>query len=401
MTLNEKRWSRRDFLKTAGAIGMGSIISPFVRPVHAGDEPMVVPRRPFGKTGVEVSILSFGGIMNIESKQRLLKKALNWGVTYWDTARIYSWGRSEKGIGKYLSKYPEDRKKIFLVTKSGAWTIKGMGDDLNASLERMQTDYVDLYFKHGIDRITDLNDDHKMWAEKAKAAGKIRFFGFSTHRNMEDCLLGAAKLGWIDGIMMSYNFRLMHSDRMKQAVDACAEAGIGLTAMKAQGGGQVKTDTDTELRLAGRFLKKGFTDDQAKLKAIWENPNIASICYRMPNMTLLQSMAAAATDKTSLSTRDRELLQHYARETRTDFCAGCADICESRINGRAPVSDVMRYLMYARAYGDLERARTHFRQIPQGVRDRMAGLDYSEAEQNCPQRMQIGRLMQEATVELA
>jgi len=401
MTKREQQWSRRDFLKTAGAIGMGSIISPFARPAHAGDEPNVVPRRPFGNTGVEVSILSFGGIMNIESKQRLLKQALNWGVTYWDTARIYSWGRSEKGIGKYLSKYPDDRKKIFLVTKSGAWTIKGMGNDLDASLERMQTDYIDLYFKHGIDSITDLNADHKKWAEKAKAAGKIRFFGFSTHRNMEDCLLGAAKLGWIDGIMMSYNFRLMHSDRMKQAVDACAGAGIGLTAMKAQGGGQVKTNTDTELRLAGRFLKKGFSDDQAKLKAIWENPNIASICYRMPNITLLQSMVTAAVHKTALSARDRELLQQYARETRSDFCAGCADICESKFNGWVPVSDVMRYLMYARAYGDLERARTHFRQIPQRVRNRMAGLNYSEAEQSCPQRMQIGRLIKEAMVELA
>jgi predicted aldo/keto reductase-like oxidoreductase len=400
MTKIEKQWSRRDFLKTAGAIGLGAVIPPFARSVHAADEPVVVPKRPFGKTGVDVSILSLGGIMNIESKQLLLKQAVNWGVTYWDTARIYSWGRSEKGIGKYLSKYPEDRKKIFLVTKSGAWTMKGMSDDLDASLERMQTDYIDLFFKHGIDNITDLDDDHKRWAEKAKAAGKIRFFGFSTHRNMEDCLLGAVKLGWIDGIMMSYNFRLMHTDQMKQAVDACAEAGIGLTAMKARGGGQVKTNTDTELQLAGRFLTKGFTDDQAKLKAIWENPHIASICYMMPNMTTLKSSVAAALNKTTLSARDRELLQQYARETRSDYCAGCADICESSLNGRVPVSDVMRYMMYARAYGNLERAKTLFHKIPLKVRTRMASLDYSEAEQRCPQRMQIGKLMKEATIEL-
>jgi predicted aldo/keto reductase-like oxidoreductase len=401
MTMGKKQWSRRDFLKTAGAIGVGSIIPPFARSAHAANEPMVVPKRPFGKTGVEVSILSLGGIMNIESKQLLLKQAVNRGITYWDTARIYSWGRSEKGIGKYFSKYPEDREKIFLVTKSGAWTIKGMSDDLDASLKRMKTDYIDLYFKHGIDNITDIDDDHKKWVEKAKAAGKIRFFGFSTHRNMEDCLLGAAKLGWVDGIMMSYNFRLMHTDRMKQAVDACAEAGIGLTAMKARGGGQVKTNTDTELRLAGRFLKKGFSEDQAKLKAIWENPNIASTCYRMPNMTILLSCAAAAMNKKTLSVRDRALLQQYARETRSDYCAGCADICESSLNGRVPVSDVMRYLMYARAYGDLDRAKTRFRKIPRKVRTRMAGLDYSEAEQRCPHRMEIGRLMREAAIELA
>jgi predicted aldo/keto reductase-like oxidoreductase len=171
--------------------------------------------------------------------------------------------------------------------------------------------------------------------------------------------------------------------------------------MKARGGGQVKANTDTELRLAGRFLKKGFTEDQAKLKAIWENPNIASICYRMPNMNLLMSSAAAATNKTTLSMRDSELLQQYARETRSDYCAGCADICEPSLNGRVPVSDVMRYLMYARAYGDLERAKTLFCKIPRKVRTRMTGLDYSEAEQHCPQQMQIGRLMRGAVDELA
>jgi predicted aldo/keto reductase-like oxidoreductase len=170
--------------------------------------------------------------------------------------------------------------------------------------------------------------------------------------------------------------------------------------MKARGGGQVKTNTDTELQLAGRFLTKGFTDDQAKLKAIWENPNIASICYMMPNMTTLKSSVAAALNKTTLSARDRKLLQRYARETRSDYCAGCADICESNLNSWVPVSDVMRYLMYARAYGDLENAKILFRKIPRKVRTRMAVLDYSEAEQRCPQRMQIGKLMKEATIEL-
>ena len=74
----------------------------------------------------------------------------------------------------------------------------------------------------------------KAWAEKAKADGKIRFFGFSTHKNMEASLLEGAKLGWIDGIMTTYNYRLMNTDDMKRAVEACTKAGIGLTAMKTQ-----------------------------------------------------------------------------------------------------------------------------------------------------------------------
>ncbi len=100
-------------------------------------------------------------------------------------------------------------------------------------------------------------------------------------------------MGWIDGIMMSYNFRLMHSEKMRKAVDACTIAGIGLTAMKTQGGGSVRTSTETELELAGSFLQKGFTDAQAKLKAVWENQAIASICSEMPNTTILMANVAS------------------------------------------------------------------------------------------------------------
>jgi len=397
----ETRLSRRDFIKTAGALSAGTMLAPFSRAADASDNPPVVPRRAFGKTGIDVSILSLGGMFNIEANQLMLKQAIKWGVNYWDTAHIYNWGRSEKGIGKYFGKYPEDRQKVFLVTKSGAWTLKGMTTDLEESLERMQTDYVDLFFVHGIDGAADLKNDHMRWAEKAKAAGKIRFFGFSTHSNMEYCLLGAAKLGWIDGIMMTYNYRLMQQDRMKEAVEACAEAGIGLTAMKTQGGGQVKTSSESELQLAGRFLKKGFTDAQAKLKAVWHNPQIASICSQMPNMTILMSNIAAACDRTELTARDLELLQQYARETCSDYCAGCTEICESSLATRVPVGDVMRFLMYARAYGEPENAKALFRKIPKNLRARMTALDYTVAERKCPRKMAIGRLMKAAAVELA
>jgi predicted aldo/keto reductase-like oxidoreductase len=201
--------------------------------------------------------------------------------------------------------------------------------------------------------------------------------------------------------MMSYNYRRMHTDDMKRAVAACTDAGIGLTAMKTQGGGQINTDTPTELKLAGRFLTKGFTDAQAKLKAVWDNPAISSICSEMPNMTILKSNVAAALDKTTLSQRDMELLQQYARETRALYCAGCTDICESSLSGNVPVGDVMRCLMYARSYGNRERARQQFRKIPTAARRQMGNTDFTPAEQQCPQGMPIGRLMKEAVKELS
>jgi len=399
MSLTNNNWSRRDFLKTATVAGAASIFGALADPVTASLPQATMPTRPFGKTGIDVPILSFGGSLNTSLSLLVLSQAVKWGVTYWDTANTYMGGRSETGMGKYFEKFPADRKRIFLVTKSHAWSTTGMSEDLNLSLERMQTDYIDLYFMHSVRSSSELTNDKKAWAEKMKSEGKIRLFGFSTHSNMEVCMQAASRLGWIDGIMMSYNYRLMHTADMRRAMDACAQAGIGLTAMKSQGGGQVKTDNETELKLAGRFMQKGFTDAQAKLKAVWEDPNIASICTEMPNMTLLMSNVAAAMDKTKLSTREMNLLKQYAGETSSDYCTGCVDICES-VAGEIPIGDVMRFLMYARGYGDRQRARTNFHKIPIGVRRQMEAVDYGPAEKRCPRNMAIGRLMHTALDEL-
>jgi hypothetical protein len=397
--------SRRNFLKTVGTAGITSLVLPLAAPAHADAAPATpgdrVPVRPFGNTGVDVSILSLGGMFDIPNNQLLLKQAVRWGVTYWDTANSYGGGRSETGIGEYFSRYPEDRRNIFLVTKSGAWTTGGMTRHLEKSLERMQTDYIDLYFVHSVSSIREMDDDIKAWGEKAKASGKVRYFGFSTHSNMEECLLGAARLGWIDGVMMTYNYRLMHTDDMRRAVDACVKAGIGLTAMKTQGGGQVRTHTESELELAGRFLQKGFTDGQAKLMAVWENPQISSICSQMPNLTLLMSNVAAAVDKTQLGAAERDLLQAVAAETESLYCAGCTRICESALSEKVPVGDIMRCLMYRHSYGDPERARAEFRQIPSEIRRRLTRIDYSPAERRCPHRLAIGRLIRQAVQEVA
>ena len=400
MPKKENQWSRRDFLKTVGITGAGSLLAPAAHLAAAADKTLQVPQRPFGKSGINVSILSLGGMFNIKSNQMMMKQAMRWGISYWDTADCYHRG-SEKGIGKYFNKYPEDRKKVFLVTKSDARDPKGMSRLLGRSLDRMKTDYIDLYFVHGINSIYDLDQSTRTWAEKAKAAGKIRLFGFSTHSNMEKCMLAAAQLGWIDGIMMTYNYRLMHTDRMQRAVDACVKAGIGLTAMKTQGGGSVRTDTDTELNLAGRFMQKGVTDAQAKLMAVWQNPNIASICSQMPNMSILMANTAAAMDRTKLSSTDRKLLQQYARETNSDYCTGCTEICESAVKEKIPIGNVMRYLMYCRSYGDRDHATAEYKKIPQKIRERIATADYSMAEKKCPQKIAIAKLMQEAADELS
>jgi len=95
------------------------------------------------------------------------------------------------------------------------------------------------------------------------------------------------------------------------------------------------------------------------------------------------------------------LLKAYAKETTSDYCTGCSHLCESGLDCPVPVSDVMRYLMYSRAYGDHRLAVSQFREIAPEIREQMASLNYSVIEQRCPRKMAIGQLMKEAVVELA
>jgi hypothetical protein len=217
MSDRRDRCSRREFLKTAGILGAGSLLPVAAeRVVHAAEKgerkAMVVPTRPFGRTGANVPCLALGGMFDIPSNQILMHQALQWGVTYWDTADCYEGGISEKGIGAFLTRNPEARKKVFLVSKTDSQDPEGMTRLFNRSLERMNTTYIDLYFIHGISGIREMSTEMKSWAEGMKNSGRLRFFGFSTHSNMEECLLGTARLGWIDGIMMTYNYRIMHTD---------------------------------------------------------------------------------------------------------------------------------------------------------------------------------------------
>jgi predicted aldo/keto reductase-like oxidoreductase len=188
----------------------------------------------------------------------------------------------------------------------------------------------------------------------------------------------------------------MHGDAMKRGVEACHKAGIGLTAMKTQGGGPIKTDSDAELKLAGRFVQKGFTPEQAKLKAVWENEMISAVCSQMPNITIMTANVAAAIDKSKLTAGDFDALKTYAEATCSSYCAGCSHICDAAVEGDTSIAEVMRYMMYHQSYRETHLARQHFAELPEAVRANLAKLDFSAAEQLCPQKIAIGEVMKQA-----
>ena len=400
--------TRRGFIKTLGLGGMAatglaaaSAGEAFSATEQGDGKAASVPRRKLGKTGAEVSVLCLGGMFDTLNNQLMLKQAHNWGVTFWDTAEAYGGGMSEDGYGRYLKRNPEARKDIFISTKFSPSPPEKMGEALDAALKRLGTNYVDLFCPHGINDLKQIDSRIPAWAAEMKKSGKMKFFGFSCHSNMEECLLAAAKTNYIDAILFSYNFRIMHTPKMKEAIAACASAGIGLVAMKTQGGGPVKKDSEAELQMAGRFLEKGLTDKQAKVRAVLEEPNIASICSQMPTLTILSANVAAVKDAKAMASGDLDLLKRYAAETRDGYCAGCGRICGEAVHGAVPVNEVMRCLMYYRDYGERGLAREVFAGLPEDVRKKMVDLDYSRAERACPQGLAIAKLMREASEILA
>ena len=395
--------TRREFVTTVGLAGLaiagagatGAMAAP--EPPAGAVQAATMPKRKLGKTGVDVPILGLGGMFDIINDQLLLKQAMKWGVTYWDTAEGYGNGLSEAGFGRFFSRNPEARKEIFQVTKLNPQG-GNLTERLDKCLQRMQTNYVDLLLIFSLTAIEEMTPALKDWGAEMKKAGKCKFFGFSTHTNMEDCLLGAARLDWIDAVMFTYNFQVMNNPKMKEALNACEKSGIGLVAMKSQAGrpGNPEISGEAKLEMVERFLKRGFTDKQAKLKIVWENPQISSLCSKMPNLTILSANVAAALDQTKLSREEFDSLRRYALETKSDYCAGCGKICQEAVGAAVPVNEIMRCLMYHRYYGEPELARQTFAGLPQEIRQRLTEVDFSQAEQACPRGLAIASLMRQA-----
>ena len=417
MGKEQNKINRRNFLKTVGVLGIGSAIAS-VKAKADANEPNTtqkeeskfpeLPRRKLGKTGVELPVLANGLMFDVTENQLILRANLQHNVTYWDTAYGYASGNSEIPIGTFLKKNPEIRQKLFIVTKASG--VRGGKDTvadqleqrLQGSLKRMNTNYIDLYYGvHGCDDPdSQLTEQMQKWAEGAKKRKLIRLFGFSTHKNMENCLMAASKLNWIDGIMTSYNVALMQRPQMQEAIEACHKAGIGLIAMKVLLGVQ-KREPEAEDKMVTHFINKGYTREQALIKAVLEDKRITAACIRMENVTLLRSNVNAVLDKTKLTKQDRGVLNNYAQAVCSGYCAGCGNICEQALPGTPCVSDIMRYLMYYNSYGDRDVARELFAQIPAGARNRLLTVDYSLAETRCPQRLPIAELVAEAVRKLA
>lgn len=185
---------RRNFLLSVSAVpALGATTSLSASTPATGSDKWgaVLPTRPFGATGEQITLLGVGGFHAGWTEEKdaaeVVEAAMEGGIRFFDTAESYQDGESERRYGKYLT--PKYREEVFLMTKSTARDAKTAREHLEGSLRRMKTDYLDLYQIHSI---SDPDDVDNRLANgvldvflEAQQQGKVRHIGFTGHRNPE------------------------------------------------------------------------------------------------------------------------------------------------------------------------------------------------------------------------
>lgn len=194
-------------------------------------------KRKFGKTGLEVSVLGFGGAevgfsnANAARVEELLSSALDAGLNVIDTAECYE--TSEELIGKAVS---SRRKEYYLFSKCGHshgydkpdWdNIKALEESLNRSLKRLKTDYLDLFQLHSCPKETLERGEVIEFMQKAKQAGKTRFIGYSGDN---EAALFAVECGEFDTLQTSVN--IADQNVIGQIIPEAAKRGMGVIAKR-------------------------------------------------------------------------------------------------------------------------------------------------------------------------
>jgi predicted aldo/keto reductase-like oxidoreductase len=241
--------SRREFVKMALAAGATAAAGPQLWSAETKNE---VPLRPLGRTGEKVSAIGLGGYhIGTQSDEklslRIVRSAIDRGITFMDNCWDYNDGESEVRMGKALR--DGYRQKVFLMTKIDGRTKALAAKQIDESLKRLQTDHVDLLQFHEIVRRTDPDPIFASGGAmeavlEAKQAGKLRFIGFTGHKDPAIHLrmlevAGAHKFRF-DAVQMPLNVMDAHFRSFEhQVVPKLVKDEIGVLGMKALGFGAI------------------------------------------------------------------------------------------------------------------------------------------------------------------
>jgi uncharacterized protein len=308
---DENGITRRDLIglggAAAGAALVGGVALPSL-PAEAQAAPLPqVPRRVLGKTGKSVPILLMGGSMGFDTKfDPRLAEAVRFGVNYVDAADCYAGGKSETGLAAYLAR-AKNRDRIWITSKSDDHDPKGFEKTVFQSLDRIGTDYIDMYYLHDLTKADVLNADLAVTVARLKKAGKFRHFGFSCHAgNVAELLHKAAQTPWVESVMFRYNFRSYGDKELNGAIDAAHKAGVGLIAMKTQG-------SEAGFRTPGGSSSRPGSGTSTRRSSRRSGPTSGS---RRPSRTWTPSRSSARTSR-PLSTEPRSPPPRRRRWTAT------------------------------------------------------------------------------------
>ena len=346
--------NRRDFLQSSVA-GFGSlfVLPALDRRAEEGRGEKLKSQRKFtyrtlGKTGIKLPVITMG-VMNSDNPN-LIRAALDAGMVHLDTAHGYMRGKNEEVIGQVIKGRPRDSfvigTKIYLPRDESTGLHKETATEqfflsrLDASLKRLELDYVDILYHHNVWKKEFALYELAMKAlEKAKKDGKVRFAGITTHRNEPEVIHAAVDSKFYEVVEIAYNHRQKHARKIREALARAGSAGLGVVAMKTLGGGEKSL---------------GKTEARAALKWVLQDPNVHTIIAGFTTFNQLE-LDLSVMEELTLKPAEKSHLEKM-RMTAGLYCQGCGECLKSCPQG-LPIPDLMRSYMYVYGYRNLAEAQ--------------------------------------------
>ena len=367
--------SRRNFLAAGLALPAAGLAAsqaskkeaaPALKPAAGG-----VTYRTIGKTGLKVTAMGMGCMITSDSS--VVSRALNMGVTYFDTARVYQGGNNERMVGACLK---GSRQKIVLSSKSVARTAADARSHLDTSLKELGTDYLDIWYMHARDDAASIPDELVAVWDDAKKQGKIRHIGISTH-NPNAIVDRVLQAGKFEVLLSTFNFTIGKTN--DAAYKRLADAGIGLVAMKVMA--PARPGSAAGVPSSGGPL--------AALKWVMRDSRIAtSIPSMVDNEQLIENFRAMAEPMTGA---EEKLLAQLNEQVRPLYCRMCYR-CEGQCPQNAAIPETIRYLSYADFYGQFALGREHYNDLPDGARA-IRCADCGACSVKCPNGVRVAERM--------
>ena len=279
----------------------------------------------FGKTGLKISELGFGGIpiirLSRDTAVKVLRRAYERGITFYDTANAYR--DSEEKIG---CAFDGMREKVIIATKTIKRDAQSAMKELENSLRMLRTDYIDLYQLHQVAQERDLNALNAPGGAleavmKARDEGKVRFIGVTSHNLSMAVKL--VKTGMFGSIQVPFNFI---EDAAKEELHSTArELDMGILAMKPFAGGMIDNAD-----IAFKFLRQ--YPDVIPIPGYDSVDSVDEIVsfYHSPNI---------------VTEKDTRLMEKYRTELCKQFCRRC-EYCQPCPNG-VMITPAMGYKIIA------------------------------------------------------